>query len=142
MRAAAALRLARGTGLARSVASDRSIGAALVAMLVAHSAGAPPARGQAPPAVACEVLFELGAGGGVTIRGRITAATPVAGSYRLEAAAAAGSRASQSAPFTATPDAPATVGTVALAGAGPVEVTLAVTSTGGTATCSRRIDGR
>lgn len=96
----------------------------------------PACAGEPSPLIACVVAAEAN-GSTTVIHGRIFAKREVAGRYKLAASrtATGTSNVTQSGDFRATPENPATVGTIALGGPGDLTATLTASVSDQTVSC-------
>lgn len=132
------MRRATWTGVLPAV-----VGVVASQVCAAGLAGAQTGSRPATP-VACEIVAEVEPAR-VTVRGRITAAVPVKGTYELNAirpgpGGSTAVRSKQTNTFEARPGEPLTIGQIALGGSGRTVASMSVTTGGETVTCQREID--
>ncbi len=96
----------------------------------------PACGGEVSPLIECTVAVEAN-GSTTVVHGRIFAKREVAGRYKLAASRAATgtSYVTQSGDFRATPESPATVGTIGSGGSGVVTATLTASVSDQTVSC-------
>lgn len=140
------MRRAKPTGVlwTRTVALAGVLAGVLASQVWAAGTALAQKGSHAGAAVACEIVAEVEPAR-VTVRGRITAAAPVKGTYELDATrpgpgGSTAVRSKQTNTFEARPGEPLTIGQIAYGGSGRTVATLRVTTGGETVTCRREID--